>query len=144
MSVKINKNGKEYDLGFIPEHYPADRVYLDGDVTKTVQDAIERGYVISEKDGTKTWSQVFNTLWANADKTKMTDNAYINIDGDIYRVFYKSSSQAMFSYTHIFNSLPAIKKIVIKSSGSTYDEYSNNTFTNNTNSTATKDAYLYY
>ena len=43
---------------------------------------------VLEKDGTKTWAQVFNTLWANADKTKMTDNAYINIDGDIYRVFY--------------------------------------------------------
>ena len=40
MSIKINKNGKEYDLGFIPEHYPADRVYLDGDTSKTVQDAI--------------------------------------------------------------------------------------------------------
>ena len=40
MSVKINKNGKEYDLGFIPEHYPADRVYLDGDISKTVQDEI--------------------------------------------------------------------------------------------------------
>ena len=42
MSVKINKNGKEYDLGFMPEHYPADRVYLDGDTSKTVQDAVVR------------------------------------------------------------------------------------------------------
>ena len=41
MSIKINKNGKEYDLGFIPEHYPADRVYLDGDTTKNVQGAID-------------------------------------------------------------------------------------------------------
>ena len=40
MSAKINKNGKEYPLGFMPEHYPADRVYLDGDINKTVQDAI--------------------------------------------------------------------------------------------------------
>jgi len=41
MSIKINKNGKEYDLGFVPKHYPADRVYLDGDITKTVQDEID-------------------------------------------------------------------------------------------------------
>lgn len=41
MSVKINKNGKEYDLGFMPEHYPADRVYLDGDTTKNVQGAVD-------------------------------------------------------------------------------------------------------
>lgn len=41
MSIKINKNNKEYDLGFVPEHYPADRVYLDGDTSKTVQDAMQ-------------------------------------------------------------------------------------------------------
>ena len=41
MSIKINKNDKEYPLGFVPQHYPADRVYLDGDVNKTVQDAID-------------------------------------------------------------------------------------------------------
>ena len=40
MSIKINKNGNEYPLGVIPQHYPADRVYLDGDTSKTVQDAI--------------------------------------------------------------------------------------------------------
>lgn len=41
MSIKINKNDKEYELGFMPEHYPADRVYLDGDTSKTVQGAID-------------------------------------------------------------------------------------------------------
>jgi hypothetical protein len=41
MSIKANKNGKEYPLGFIPQHYPADRVYLDGDINKTVQDAMQ-------------------------------------------------------------------------------------------------------
>ena len=40
MSIKINKNGKGYPLGFMPQHYPADRVYLDGDISKTVQDAL--------------------------------------------------------------------------------------------------------
>lgn len=49
MSGKINKNGKGYPLGFMPQHYPADRVYLDGDTSKTVQDAI-------------TWTRVDSTL----------------------------------------------------------------------------------
>lgn len=40
MSVKINKNGKEYPIGVMPQHYPADRVYLDGDTTKNVQDEL--------------------------------------------------------------------------------------------------------
>lgn len=39
--MKVNKNGKEYPLGFMPEHYPADRVYLDGDTSKTVQSEID-------------------------------------------------------------------------------------------------------
>lgn len=38
MSIKINKNDKEYPLGVMPQHYPADRVYLDGDTSKNVQD----------------------------------------------------------------------------------------------------------
>ena len=49
MSMKVNKNGKEYDLGFMPEHYPADRVYLDGDTSKTVQDVID-GSVYKKND----------------------------------------------------------------------------------------------
>jgi len=59
MSIKINKNGKEYPLGFMPKHYPADRVYLDGDTTKTVQDECVRktgdtmtGDLTLEKQGT--------------------------------------------------------------------------------------------
>lgn len=42
MSMKVNKNRKGYPLGVMPEHYPADRVYLDGDTDKTVQGAIDK------------------------------------------------------------------------------------------------------
>lgn len=41
MSMKVNKNGKEYPIGNMPMHYPADRVYLDGDTSKTVQDRFD-------------------------------------------------------------------------------------------------------
>lgn len=47
MSVKINKNDKEYPIGIMPQHYPADRVYLDGDTTKNAQGAIDE---LAEKD----------------------------------------------------------------------------------------------
>lgn len=38
--VKIKKDGQEYGIGVMPQHYPADRVYLDGDTSKTVQDEL--------------------------------------------------------------------------------------------------------
>ena len=39
MSIKINKNNKEYPLGFVPQHYPADRVYRHGNVNENIDDA---------------------------------------------------------------------------------------------------------
>ena len=40
MSIKVNKNGKEYELGFMPQHYPADRVYLFGNINADVETAL--------------------------------------------------------------------------------------------------------
>lgn len=36
----IKKNGTDYKLPMLAEHYPADRVYLGGDINKTVEDAL--------------------------------------------------------------------------------------------------------
>lgn len=49
----IKKNGTDYKLPMLAEHYPADRVYLNGDINKTVQDKIDE---VSE-----TASQAFNS-----------------------------------------------------------------------------------
>ena len=38
----IKKNGTDYPLLTMPNHYPADRVYLDGDTTKNVQELVAR------------------------------------------------------------------------------------------------------
>jgi hypothetical protein len=38
----IKKNGTDYPLLTMPNHYPGDRVYLDGDTTKNVQDAVDK------------------------------------------------------------------------------------------------------
>lgn len=37
----IKKNGIDYPLLVMPNHFPADRVYLDGDTSKTVQGAVD-------------------------------------------------------------------------------------------------------
>lgn len=41
MRVAIIKNGVKYIFSFVAKFFPADRVYLDGDTSKNVQDAID-------------------------------------------------------------------------------------------------------
>ena len=36
----IKKNGTDYKLPMLAEHYPADRVYLNGDIHNTIQAAL--------------------------------------------------------------------------------------------------------
>lgn len=43
----IKKNGTDYKLPMLAEHFPADRVYLNGDIHNTVQDALS--YSTTEK-----------------------------------------------------------------------------------------------
>lgn len=85
MSIKINKNNKEYDLGFVPEHYPADRVYLDGDTSKTVQD-----YTVKYMDKTVTFDSSnvanINDYPANCYPIGVID---IGNDWDFYVVGYQ-------------------------------------------------------
>ena len=51
--VIIKKDGTDYPIQTIPLHYPADRVYLDGDINKTVQDRL-------------TWKEVGHTTGSTA------------------------------------------------------------------------------
>ena len=41
MSFYTRKDNQTYREGQMPLHYPADRVYLDGDTSKTVQDRFD-------------------------------------------------------------------------------------------------------
>ena len=41
----IKKNGTDYKLPMLAEHYPADRVYLHGDIEKNVEDALKSGTI---------------------------------------------------------------------------------------------------
>ena len=55
--IIVKKDGTDYPLQTMPLHYPADRVYLNGDTSKTVQD-----YTVKYMDKTVTFdsSNVFN------------------------------------------------------------------------------------
>lgn len=69
----IKKNGTDYELPMLAEHYPADRVYLDGDINKTVQD------VIDEQLAPNTMSNVdlINYTVASGEKFTLPTNGYI-------------------------------------------------------------------
>lgn len=58
----IKKNGTDYPLLTMPNHYPADRVYLDGDTTKTVQDKCARKADLTNLDLTGTTNTTGSTI----------------------------------------------------------------------------------
>lgn len=95
-NIKIKKDGQEYDIGVMPQHYPADRVYLDGDTTKTVQDEIERGSVSVTADGVKTYQTLLSELFALISFSKVNNNTTLVIDKDIYSISKISSTNYRF------------------------------------------------
>lgn len=54
--IIVKKDGIDYPLQTMPLHYPADRVYLDGDINKTVQDLKTSAYLVTLKNG---WTGYF-------------------------------------------------------------------------------------
>ena len=84
----IKKNGTDYPLQTMPLHYPADRVYLDGDINKTVQDAINKGSVSVTANGTKTYSQMLSELKALIDFSKVSARSYMRIITGSYSECY--------------------------------------------------------
>lgn len=60
--IILKKNGTDYLFGLIPIHYPGDRVYLDGDTTKTVQDKCARKADLTNLDLTGTTNTTGSTI----------------------------------------------------------------------------------
>lgn len=116
-------------------------IITDGDGA-TIGEASE-DYVLAEKDGTKTWQQLLNSIWSDADKDKITDNAYIYIHGTILSIVYKSSGQCIFSLADVSSQVPASSRIKLAST-CTFEQYSSATYRNLTSEIATEDVYLYY
>lgn len=99
MSVKINKNDKEYPLGFMPEHYPADRVYLDGDTSKTVQDEIERGSVSLTGSASETVADLLLRLNNTIDRTKIRKDSILKY-GNILFTLSRPTTDLRFGAIH--------------------------------------------
>lgn len=79
MSLYTRINNETKKEGQMPLHYPADRVYLDGDKTKTVQDAVNRGSVSVTADGVKTAGELLDQLKSAVDFSKLTNDSKIDI-----------------------------------------------------------------
>jgi len=88
MSGKINKNGKGYPLGFMPEHYPADRVYLDGDTDKNVQELVARKSDLTNLDLTGTTNTTGSTI---------SSGTYFYLNGTLVRAKTDIASGATFT-----------------------------------------------
>lgn len=133
MSMKAIKDGNEYPLGFMPEHYPADRVYLDGDTSKTVQDAIERGGVSVTTDGVKTYKDLFHELALLADFSKVTNDCLLVIEfsdyESLFHIIAKYATRLLFSYSVAVASAPyfGIESATLDTSTNSASYYYNGT-----------------
>jgi len=86
--VIIKKNGTDYPLLTMPNHYPADRVYLDGDTTKTVQDKCARKADLTNLDLTGTTNTTGSTI---------ASGTYFYLNGVLVRAKTAIASGATFT-----------------------------------------------
>lgn len=80
MSMKVNKNGKGYPVGVIPQS-----LYDD---VEDLKDAVFKGSVSVTADGNKTYTTLLNELFSNVDMSKI---------GDSTKYIDESSSSANYS-----------------------------------------------
>lgn len=84
----IKKNGTDYPLLTMPNHYPADRVYLDGDTTKSVQDKCTRKADLTNLDLTGTTNTTGSTI---------SSGTYFYLNGVLVRAKTAIASGATFT-----------------------------------------------
>lgn len=86
--IILKKDGIDYLFGFIPIHYPGDRVYLDGDTTKTVQDKCARKADLTNLDLTGTTNTTGSTI---------ASGTYFYLNGTLVRAKTAIASGATFT-----------------------------------------------
>lgn len=82
------KGNKKLLTGQIPLHYPADRVYLDGDTTKNVQDKVARKADLTNLDLTGT---------TNTTGSAIASGTYFYLNGTLVRAKTAIASGATFT-----------------------------------------------
>ena len=117
----VKKNGVEYPIQTMPLHYPADRVYLNGDTTKTVQDELDDFY------GVRMYAETRNVVFENSATSK--------------RITVPSALSGKTIYAMIFSSHAG-------GTGSVIREYNANSFliqwTSSLNTTVSCDLVWFY
>ena len=140
MSVKMNKNNKEYPLGFMPEHYPVDRVYLHGDITDDVESEIGRN---CHKALTFTASTTYGNV---KDLIDFSRNPYLKFDYNSRTILCHLYRQGTGTFD--FMSLGALVSesylVRFGSTGLTVYAYNDSGSTTTTITSSITDAVLYY
>lgn len=96
--------------GQIPLHYPGDRVYLDGDPTKSVQDKVARKADLTNLDLTGTTNTTGSTI---------TGGTYFYLNGTLVRAKTAIASGATFTLNTNYEEVTAggLNEVVNKSGG---------------------------
>lgn len=117
---------------FIPASYSGARVTYDntssGMTATNMQDAVDelnseinKGYVQVTSDGVKTWSQMFDSLYALIDRTKLTHQSVLIINTGFYRpVNYQAGGDLDFCMSIARANALQVHTITLKSSGSVF------------------------
>ena len=95
--IILKKNGIDYLFGLIPLHYPADRVYLDGDTTKSVQDKCARKSDLTNLDLTGTTNTTGSTI---------PSGTFFYLNGTLVRAKTAIASGATFTENTNYEVLP--------------------------------------
>lgn len=88
MKLGIKKGNQRKIISNMPIHYPADRVYLDGDTTKSVQDKVARKADLTNLDLTGTTNTTGSTIAAGT---------YFYLNGVLVRAKTDIASGATFT-----------------------------------------------
>lgn len=91
------KGNKKLLTGQIPLHYPADRTYLDGDPTKTVQDKCARKADLTNLDLTGTTNTTGSTI---------ASGTYFYLNGTLVRAKTAIASGATFTLDTNYETVP--------------------------------------
>ena len=125
----IKKNGIDYPLLTMPNHYPADRVYLDGNTTKNVQDKCARKADLANLDLTGTINTTGSTI---------SSGTYFYLNGTLVRAKTDIASGATFTLNTNYEVVTVGDELsgLIKKKSYTFSSFTENCMVTDLNTTS--------
>ena len=117
MSIKVNKNGKEYPVGVIPSNY----------IRKVdeLEDATFRGSVSVAADGVKTRGTLLNELWEKINPSKLTNLSTLHLGATICQYSLPNNNEYNFgSVVRDSDSITYITTVTVSESNSACERIS--------------------